>query len=252
MDDRSRIEITSRSATPEERASAAIWLRALGADEAAERFGCLVVLMALPVLVFGLTPWSTGWLVPVVVLVLVFGVSGILFLVRKRRVAALSQDDVEARTVSLSATVLAAWPVAADESREADVLLEFAPGVQVFGLLSCARKHTPEIVGELPSRRIVLEWTVVDRCPAVKAAGEARLAAARLSGDPVELGTELSWSAVSTRAYDVSIYEEGVDPDELGRYPTPTAIEMFADLASAANGEHVDFVDRLPASDPSA
>ncbi|MEL7483718.1 MAG: hypothetical protein AAFN41_05115 [Planctomycetota bacterium] len=252
MSDRSRIEIASRPATPEERASAAVWLRALGADQADERFGCVVVLMALPVLAFGLTPWSTGWLVPVVILVLVFCVPGILLLVRKRRVAVISQDDVAARTVSLSAIVLAAWPVAANESREADVLLELAPGVQVFGLLSCARKHKPEIAGEIPSRHIVLEWTVVDHCPAVKAAGEARLAAARLSGDPVKIGTELSWSAVSTRAYDISIYEESVDPAELGRYPTPTAIELFADLASAAGGQHVDFVDHRPVSDRSA
>lgn len=248
MADRVRIELTSRPATIEERAEAVGWVRLFGIDEASGRFGCLAVALALPVLVFGLTPWSSGWFVPLVGVAIIACVFGGLYVIRRRSIASLHAEDLHARVVSLNAGVAAAWRLSADESREADVLLELAPGVQVFGVQSCTRFFKPEIVGDFPASQIRFDWLVIDRCPRVKAEGQARLCRVASDGPPVEVGAPLKWSEVSTRAYDISVYEEGVDPAELGRYPSPTAIELLHDISKEPLRAHAEVIDRRGAS----
>lgn len=248
MADRPKIELTSRLASAEERATAVVWLRAIGKEQAGERFGCLAVLLALPLLVFGLTPWSGGWFVPLAGVAIIACVSGGLYLIRRRSIAGLGVDDLEARVVSLSAGVGFAWRVSADESREADVLLELAPGVQVFGVQSCTRLFKPEIVGSFPASWIRFDWLVIDRCPRVIAEGQARLFRVASDGSPVEFSGALKWSDIPTRAYDMSLYEEGVDSVELGGYPSPTAIELLHDISTEPLRARAEVIDRRGAS----
>ena len=241
------IRISEHPATTDDRHRILPWVNKLVSDTVSSQVGCMV-LLAFVLGGFGTFAinqwWSDAFRLGFASILTVVLVVVLIALAKKLKAERFDRDSFTGHLLRVEVTPQEWWPISADDTRAADVLVQIAPGFVFYGHMSTPRSRTPDTIGDFPGQRLRYEYFVIDTAPKRYLRGDAILMRVVAEGAPPAPGNELQWSEVSMRAYDIGVYEER--GEGVGNYPWPTMIELLADLTSAGMTAGLRVIDDRP------
>lgn len=196
------------------------------------------------VMLFAFHKWFPVIFTPTLIALLVLVLVIVLWDVQRRiRLRAIMPARLQGKILSIAFPVQQWWNVEADETREADVLIQIAPGLQVFGYMTVPLVRAPVIQGEHPGQQLTLEYFVLTAIVQRHLIGAATLMNVLAEGVPANPIATLKRSDLVSGAYDIGIYDE--NDEDSGPYP-PTVKELLHDLSVSSMQDSVRVIDERP------